>query len=195
MNTMSAAATASVQYLIPDILLTESGSSQRRADVRERYLRLVSRWPQPELLSATKLEAPLRVPPLSPWLNRVERRIENSIASQEWEKGEPGRWLNENVAAAALRFFRNTADLLPAEPFIYASREGDLVAEFSGAHGTLTTIVSPQFIILFSTVDKEPFHKKLDSTADTTANSLRAELKDLILMLRDGRHGSVGSSG
>src|SRR5207253_6843160 len=53
-----------------------------------------------------------------------------------------GRWVTQAVANAATDFFKSTADLMPGKPFIYSSREGDLVAEFETKRGTMTSIIS-----------------------------------------------------
>lgn len=188
MSTASAASTASIHYVLRD-LYVRSGD-ETRSKLLERYVRLVPHLPRAILLSMNRPERHLRVPPLSRWLDRVEGRIQSSVALEEHHREEPGRWLSEDVAQAGLQFFRKTADLLPGEPFIYASRRGDLVAEFTGTHGTLTSIISPRFVILFASIDENPYEKKFDSRADVSGDALRGELKNIGLMLRTGWHGS-----
>ena len=62
------------------------------------------------------------------WLPTLEDRIRRSILPDEYE-GEPStEWLSAEAASAAIAFFRNGADLLPGEPYIYATKSGDLVA-------------------------------------------------------------------
>ncbi len=144
----------------------------------------------PHLLSATESEAQQPT-----WLRRVERRIEDSVASEERRSEEPGRWLSESVAKAGLNFFRSSASLLPSEPFIYSSRDGRLVAEFKGEHGTLTTVVSTESTILFAANGEEFFEKTLDPAEDKGGTVLRGELRKIVQMLGAGRNAFVGSSG
>lgn len=49
----------------------------------------------------------------SPWLASVERRIRDSIAEDVNNRPNDVRWLTQEVAGSALRFFRLTSDLLP----------------------------------------------------------------------------------
>src|SRR5260370_18624549 len=76
------------------------------------------------------------------WLDTVKRRIKHSIMPKDQEIENVGQWLTEEIANAASTFFEEASDLLPSEPFIYASRQGDLVAEFTPKFGSLTTIYS-----------------------------------------------------
>jgi hypothetical protein len=193
MSSASAANTASIQYVLSDDELVRPNERTRAKarERRERYVRFIFHLPRSALLSMNKQETQIRVPGLSQWLDRVERRIVNSIAFEERRLEEPGRWLSPDVAEAALGFFRNTADVLPSEPFVYASRLGDLVAEFAGAYGTLTSVVSPHFIILFAQIGEEPIEKRFDPRADLGGDALRGELKRINYMLRTGRHGSM----
>src|SRR5689334_6162092 len=94
-------------------------------------------------------------PSLPAWLHTVQQRIRNSILPQA-QKENDGRWLSGDIAKAGSDFFQKTADLLTGEPFIYSSCEGDLVAEFSAEHGTMTSIVSSNFVLLFAVVDNVP---------------------------------------
>jgi hypothetical protein len=59
-------------------------------------------------------------------------------------------WLDLNSATLALQFFSATADLLPGEPYIYATHSGDLVAEFEAETANLTAVISEAHIILFA---------------------------------------------
>ena len=92
--------------------------------------------PQPQL-SDTKpenlIQAPSRIS--SQWLGAVLERVQNSIVPKDRESENDGRWLTEEVAASASAFFEMTSDMLPSEPYIYSSQNGDLVAEFDAHHG------------------------------------------------------------
>ena len=76
--------------------------------------------------------------PAVAWLSEVERRIRDSIVPIEYSDLTSTEYLNEAAGSAALSFFQNNADLLPAEPHIYGTHDGDLVAEFETAIGRLT---------------------------------------------------------
>jgi hypothetical protein len=112
-----------------------------RAAKMDRYVRLYylsrapsdasSNWPP-------ALQGPTRFRPT--WLPVVERRIRDSIARLGWtDDTDEGRWLSWATAEAARIFFDTAADVLPGEPYIYSSKQGDLVAEFQDERGTLTT--------------------------------------------------------
>jgi hypothetical protein len=88
---------------------------------------------------------------------------------------------------------RATSDLLPNEPHIYSSTQGDLVAEFKGIHGTLTSIVSPRFLILFASVNGVPVQETL-RFGETTTAAIRRAVHNLTEKLRTGKHGPVDSS-
>jgi hypothetical protein len=138
---------------------------------------------------APELLAPLIEPT---WLGRLERRIRDSVRRGGQEGENDGRWISQGVADAAIEVLRVAADLLPAEPFIYASKKGDLVFEASGARGPLTLIVSPAFALFFAVVDEQPESRRVDLTIGWSAR-LRKELQELSAMLRTGLHGAVGS--
>jgi hypothetical protein len=142
-------------------------------------------------LSDTKQENDIReVRPISAtWFNAVQRRIQKSTAPQGRKVGNDRRWLSQDIADAASAFFKTTSDVLPSEPYIYSSLKGDLVAEFSGAHGTMTNIVSETSVIVFVVVDGAPVERRLPLGRNET-DALRQELQRLTKMLRTGQHGT-----
>jgi hypothetical protein len=72
------------------------------------------------------------------------------------ENENDGRWLDRDVAFAALGFFRQASEMLPVEPHIYRSNSGDLVAEFTSAHGMLTGVVTSDSFLAVATIDGKP---------------------------------------
>jgi hypothetical protein len=140
-------------------------------------------------LSDTKQEKDIReVRPISAtWLNALNRRIQKSTAPLGRKIDNDLRWLSQDIAEAASAFFKTTSDVLPGEPHIYSSLKGDLVAEFSGAHGTMTNIVSQTSVIVFAVVDEDPVEKRLELCRSET-DALRQELQRLTKMLSTGRH-------
>jgi hypothetical protein len=142
-------------------------------------------------LSDTKLEKDIReVRPISAtWFNAVQRRIQKSTAPLGRKIDNDRRWLSQDIADAASTFFKTTSDVLPSEPHIYSSLKGDLVAEFSGAHGTMTNIVSETSVIVFAVVDGVPVEKRL-ALGRSETDALRQELQRLTKMLRTGQHGT-----
>lgn len=145
-------------------------------------------------LSDTKQERDLReIRPIpATWFRTVQRRIQRSISPPGRNMDNDRRWLTQDIADAANRFFRAASDVLPGEPHIYSSLKGDLVAEFVGAHGTMTNIVSQTVVIVFAVVDGIPVEKWLEPTRNGIDTS-RQELNRLTIMLRTGRHGKVES--
>lgn len=124
------------------------------------------------------------------WLVSTENVIQGSIGGDLAldDPSQEGRWLTQAVADAAISFFRTTADLLPGEPHIYSSRQGDLVAEFRVPGGELTSIISPEFVLLFSVINDAPSQNKLLPTDD-----IRAAVEDVINRLVAGTDGDVAT--
>jgi hypothetical protein len=135
--------------------------------------------------------APLRSVP--EWLDAVKRRIRDSIMPNGQEIENDGQWLTEEIACIAGTFFEEVSDLLPSEPFIYASAQGDLVAEFTPKFGSLTAIVSPKSVLLYAVVNDRPEHREINFLGEGSA-ALRRDLDELTELLRTGRNGAVGSS-
>src|SRR5579872_4533511 len=76
------------------------------------------------------------------WVDSIVQVIRNSVIPGDRVHENDGRWITQAIADAAIDFFQNTADLLPGEPIVYRSQQGDLVAEFACRRGTLTSIIS-----------------------------------------------------
>lgn len=156
---------------------------------------LVLETPRPQL-SDTKpehlIQAPSRIS--SQWLAAVQERVQNSIVPKDCESENDGRWLTEDIAASASAFFEMTSDLLPSEPYIYSSQNGDFVAEFDANHGTMTGIITKSFVVLFAVVDGVPIERRLVLGSDSP-RPLRREMQLLTEMLRTGRHGAVETAG
>src|SRR5258707_325256 len=130
----TAYATVSIRIRTPDDVY-----SLAPPNVIEECTRLSPRLER--LLSDFRPETLIYTPtPIGPhWLASTRKRIRTSIMPNYQAGANDGRWLSQEVADAADAFFRETADLLPGEPFIYSSRLGDLVAEFKAEHGTMTS--------------------------------------------------------
>lgn len=133
-------------------------------------------------------EPPSNRPPGAPWFRQVERRIaESSTPDPNLARGS--RWLSQATAIAALRFFEMTSDLLPGEPYIYGSPMGDLIAEFDGEKGTLTSVIGPSFTLLYAIVSGIPIKRKI--SPESGERELRSELKELAESLRTGKNGAL----
>ena len=94
----------------------------------------------------------LYIPSIAPrarWLSAVEQRIRNATYPTEYGRPETTEWLSEGAALSAIEFLRSNADLLPTEPFIYATKNGDFVAEFETENMNLTTVIGPREAIFF----------------------------------------------
>jgi hypothetical protein len=126
------------------------------------------------------------------WLAIVEERIRASIRPDEEDGGESTEWLNRYAADAAINFFRNVADLLPAEPHIAATRSGDLVAEFETATCSLTSVVSDRETILFGVrkAERSPVH----AVIRRGSNRLREEVKTFTRALNSVSNGNLDPS-
>jgi hypothetical protein len=127
-------------------------------------------------------------PPGASWFRQVEKRIAES-STPDPNLARSGRWLPQATAIAALKFFEATSDLLPGEPYIYGSPLGDLVAEFDGERGTLTSVIGPNVTLLFAIVGGTPIKKTVSQ--ESGESELRSELKNLAETLRTGKHGAL----
>lgn len=88
------------------------------------------------------------------WMETVERRIRESVPTQFEHVPDDEGWLDVEIAAQAIRFFKAMSDVLPpSEPYIYTSTNGDLVAEFQGRHGKLTSVIGKNAANSFAVVD------------------------------------------
>jgi hypothetical protein len=131
------------------------------------------------LSSDTKLEQDMKYPELTPWLSKLERRLKNSTLPPGTPAGESREYLSFEVSNAALCLFRNAADLLAFEPYIYASKTGNLVAEFPGKdRPPLTILVSKDSVILFAATESEPREKILRG-AETDRSVVRRAISEL----------------
>jgi hypothetical protein len=131
--------------------------------------------------------------PLSPWLRAVEQRIREAMMTvgEEHLRSDP---LSTNVAASALLFFRNTADLFPAEPLIYPSHRGDLVVEVQGKVGALTTVLSAGFYLMMATVGEKVVEDRINSPTEMNPDAMRARVKAISDFLRTGTHAAVDAA-
>lgn len=127
------------------------------------------------------------IPPIpASWLDTVQKRITDSIVTPDTTQGSEGSYLEPTIAHAANSVFERTSDILPGEPFIYSSRGGDLVAEFTAPHGKLTTIISQSYLIAFASIKDVAMERHIDLEC-TNSSFLRAELKQLSTALSTGR--------
>jgi hypothetical protein len=180
------------------IVIRGSGERPRVTEkaqaLQDRYVQMAA-WHAYRYTSSSITIKPYRLtisPPVS-WLPLVERRIEDSKIPKEYEPLEPAEWLSEDVANAALRFFQNTADILPSEPYLYASKQGALVAEFTTGSGALTTIISPDSVVLFAVNAKES-DKPIETTFRRGSNRVREDLRDIVRRLAGSSHGPMEST-
>jgi hypothetical protein len=179
-------ANASIRYVTP----TDWYRPSWDAGIIARYVRQFTSSTR-RLLSARIEQTPIRTRPIAAaWLSAIEQRIHGSRTLNGGEPENNGRWLQGDIADAGVEFFQSTSDLLPGEPYIYSSRMGDLVAEFETPHGTLTSIVSKKFVLIFAVIDGNSIEKKAPLSA-TGLGELRLELKKLTELLRTGRYAAV----
>jgi hypothetical protein len=129
-------------------------------------------------------------PPVAPWLADVQRRLSGSIAMRGGTALHDRTGLAREVVRAANSFFELTSDLLPAEPYLYSSQSGDLVAEFSAPLGRMTIIISTDSAIAHASVGGRITQKSFVLTPEAQ-NSLRPEIDAITSPLRAGIHGSV----
>jgi hypothetical protein len=143
--------------------------------------------------SDTKLDAMIGpVPIAARWFPIVERRISGSIATSGAEQPEEGTSLSIGVATQAIRFFQTTSDVLPAdEPYLYASMEGDLVAEFKAPCGKITNVIGKSSVISFAVTDDGAILRTKIELPVTNVRRARQELRQLTEQVHSRRHAIV----
>ena len=190
---LSPSTNTTIGYFPPDYMMGRTGSYALAAVERpERYARV----PYPRSLAGSYL---VTVEPYEPsiltetaWLGAVERRIQGPTVPKEYEREALDGTIREEVSQAALLFFRNFADLLPGEPYLYPSKDGDLVAEFEAPGGSLTTVLSPEATILFA-VPRADEDRPRSITLRKGTNRFREVLRDFARLL-SVTYGKVESS-
>ena len=140
----------------------------------------------------SQIQAPTLIP--AAWLETVQQRIRNSITISAEDYVNDGSSLQSAIAARAIRFFQGTSDVLPGEPYIYSSLDGDLVAEFRAECGSMTAIVGKQFAVTYAVVNGTVLDQTIELRDDNLA-SARQNLQQLTNNLRKGDHGAVESAG
>jgi hypothetical protein len=164
--------------------LTYTYPSARDANVIEGWTWLASALEASAIRVDEFVDGPKPISPV--WLANTRECIRKSVRPKPSDAMADGQWLTQEIANAATDFFQSAADLLPGEPFIYSSQRGDLVAEFKAEHGTMTTIVSQTFVLLFAVIDGVPVEKRVFEPA-----AVREEVRRLTGLLHMGRHGAV----
>lgn len=127
------------------------------------------------------------------WLSVVESRIRDSIKPDEYEIENSAEWLTADAAHAAIAFFRSGAEAFPTEPHIYATNNGDLVAEFETLQGTMTSVVSDDETVLFAVLASDP-QEPIQKIIRRGSNNFKEELRSVTKKLSAGQHGKMESA-
>jgi hypothetical protein len=162
--------------------------------LERRYLRVAAKLAQKVFQNEVRIEkyTPYLNSP-NGWLPQVESRIRDSVVPQRSEEQPSCEWLAQDAANAAISFFRQGADLLPAEPHIYGTENGDLVAEFETPTSTMTGVVSDTKTILFGYLLAAP-HEPLQAVIARGSNHYRDDLKSFTKKLSPRPHGKMEST-
>jgi hypothetical protein len=82
--------------------------------------------------------------------------------------------------------------MLPNEPYLHSSGEGDLVAEFAAATGPLTMIVSSDCALALAIINGQPTQTRIPLVAMEPAR-VRAELSKVTDALRTALNAPVAA--
>jgi len=126
----------------------------------------------------------------APWLSAVQRRLNASIGTPSNAAQGGGAWLSKDVVMTANLLFEAASSLLPGEPYLYGSRNGDLVAEFKNDVGSMTMIVTKDAAIVFAVIGDETIHKTVSLNPIAPA-VLASELSAITSRLNTVQHGQV----
>jgi hypothetical protein len=127
------------------------------------------------------------------WLPVVESRIRASVMPADSDGLPFGEWLTEDAARAAIAFLRAGQDVLPTEPHIYGTEDGDFVAEFELPEGRMTSIVSDDETTLFA-VHSDCRAAPLHDVIHRGSNQYRDQLASFTKNFRAGTHGQMVTS-
>src|SRR5580692_11631639 len=103
-------------------------------------------------LAGDPFRAGVPLPVRASWLLNVYIRLLDSILASNESLPNTGRFLEPQLAWQAINFFEATSDILPGEPYVYTSLIGDLIAEFKGPKGKLTTVVTKNSLTTYSVI-------------------------------------------
>ncbi len=183
MDTTTAYDSATIQFMQPRrvFMVTVGDRLFPNASKLERTL------PSDHPRSMVEVPAPIA----APWVAAVERRIRASVSPQNIAYINDGSTITNNVAARALQFFQMTWDVLPGEPYIYVSLQGDLVADFRTEFGTMTTIVAPSRVVTFASHNGELLDLQIVVDFKSPMNSRRS-LQHLTKTLKQSGNGTLG---
>jgi hypothetical protein len=123
------------------------------------------------------------------WLPRVQMRLLQSAERGDDRLQADVSTLPEVLAVAGVRFFRDYADVLPGEPYLYKSSRGDLMAEYVGPHGRMTNVINTEHCVVLAAWDGEVVQHSYRLAGDESA--LRAKLKTLRKKISQTTHGAV----
>lgn len=162
--------------------------------LERRYLSIAARLAQRALRDEVRIEkyTPYLNSPTG-WLPQVEARIRDSVVPPRSGEEPSCEWLAQDAANAAIAFFRQGADLLPTEPHIYGTENGDLVAEFETPTSTMTGVVSDTQTILFGYLLAAP-HEPMQAVIARGSNHYRDDLKSFTKKLSPRPHGKMAST-
>lgn len=112
------------------------------------------------------------------WLREVQDIIDESIMPVYCNKEDREKYIKHEIAHSAKVFFKNVSDILPVKPFIYASKKGDIVAEYESLwkKKRMTHIIGKDFVIIFIVVG-ENIEEKRFSFYDDSFGDIREYLK------------------
>ena len=159
--------------------IVSSSSSQAPAESERRGLGLEQ--------ATVFIETP------SAWLPVVEERIRASVRPLDVNDGLTTEYLAVEAAWAAINFFRMGAAFLPTEPHIYATHQGDLVAEFETPDLQMTTVISKAEIILFAVLASDR-DNPIQGVIQGVSKLVTAQLSTFMQKIDAVRHGKVAAS-
>lgn len=128
--------------------------------------------------------------PVASWLDAVLRRLSASIGVTG--ESPEGVWLDRDIVENAKNVFRVTSDLLPGEPHLSSSRQGNLVADFTSTHGMMCMVVSLDSVLLYAAVGDQESTQALRYN-DMSTDALRGALSGFFTQGGVSEHGSMGT--
>jgi hypothetical protein len=136
--------------------------------------------------------APGSVLPGAQWFQAIQQKIAASTIPPGYEPEDPGSWLSQQVAAAALTFLSKSSYEFALAPYLYGSPSGELIAEFGEGEAKSTFIISPDSVTAFSVVKGKPIFKKR-LLREWSSSRLRFWREKTLAPPSGKTHGQMGS--
>ena len=163
---------STTQIKFHDILL-EQGDKIQNTSLRNDYFeKLIN-----EIYLSTNVERPS-------WYPALEQMLSDLANLPEDWSGEIASRFTSEMSEVSKKFFAKYASLLPSQPFIYATKKGDLSAEVKANDNPLTFIIMKDDLIIFVSKPDDT-HYKVVPGWQQAPHRVIAEIENALVFAED----------